>query len=410
MPDETIRIAVYTHDTFGLGHMRRCLNIIEELARSRPDAAVLLITGSPAVGKLGRLPGNVDVVKLPTIAPTGETVDKPSHLPLPTRDLIDLRRDLIGAVLERFAPDVFLVDNFALGARKELGPVLEKLAARSTRTILGLRDIVDAPDVIRARWPRDGVIDALEHLYDDILVFGEKEVFDPVTEYALPETIAAKLTFCGYTARSSAPASDAELATLGLGDDFILVTVGGGGDGLPLIRSFLAGRDGMRDLPALVVAGPLAGAASKAEIEKLTDEATGVVLVDFLPDLPAYMKRAALVLCMGGYNTVCELMRNDCRALIIPRDWRFGQHAQGTSAGVEMEQILRAEKLSAAGRAHMLSPADLGPERLAAAIDDALSEPRRAGAAMTQDGAVVAAGCILDRIDAKRRRPLAESA
>ena len=43
------RFAIFTHDTFGLGHVRRCLHIVRELCRRDSEAAVLLITGSPYV-------------------------------------------------------------------------------------------------------------------------------------------------------------------------------------------------------------------------------------------------------------------------------------------------------------------------------------------------------------------------
>ena len=46
---EAARIAVFTHDTFGLGHVRRCLHILGSLAESAPDTALLLITGSPSL-------------------------------------------------------------------------------------------------------------------------------------------------------------------------------------------------------------------------------------------------------------------------------------------------------------------------------------------------------------------------
>ena len=35
-----LRIAIYTHDTFGLGHVRRCTQITHALARAAPDATV----------------------------------------------------------------------------------------------------------------------------------------------------------------------------------------------------------------------------------------------------------------------------------------------------------------------------------------------------------------------------------
>jgi predicted glycosyltransferase len=39
------RIALYSHDTVGIGHMRRNLSIAQALARSVGEPLILLITG-----------------------------------------------------------------------------------------------------------------------------------------------------------------------------------------------------------------------------------------------------------------------------------------------------------------------------------------------------------------------------
>ena len=47
-----------------------------------------------------------------------------------------------------------------------------------TRSVLGLRDILDAPEVVRQRWLVEGAYDAIERYYDTVLVYGKREVFD----------------------------------------------------------------------------------------------------------------------------------------------------------------------------------------------------------------------------------------
>src|SRR6185369_10418676 len=111
------RIAIFTHDTFGLGHVRRCLHILRALARRSPDAAILLITGSPAVQLLEGLPGNADWVKIPTIVKTGSRGQGPPHLPVAKAEVAHLRERLIREAVAGFSPDVLLVDNFPLGSQ-----------------------------------------------------------------------------------------------------------------------------------------------------------------------------------------------------------------------------------------------------------------------------------------------------
>jgi len=44
------RVLIYSHDTFGLGHLRRSRAIANALVRSHPDASVVIISGSPVIG------------------------------------------------------------------------------------------------------------------------------------------------------------------------------------------------------------------------------------------------------------------------------------------------------------------------------------------------------------------------
>jgi len=388
------RIAFYTHDTFGMGHVRRCLNLIEATARRRPDAAILLITGSPALGLMGDRPANVDVVKLPTIAPTGAAANRPSHLPLETKELIRIRRKTVATLVGTFAPDVLIVDNFALGARRELLPALEALRETPTRCVLSLRDIVDAPEVVRERWTREGIATALDQLYERILVFGERTLFDAALEYGLEAATAAKVRHCGYVARSGG-AGGAGFEAFGLGRPRILATVGGGGDGLPLLEAVLGALERLGEVSALVLSGPLQGRADRdAVAARAAALGSRVVMTPYVEDPTRLMAEADLVVSMAGYNTVAELLRHRARMLLVPRDWRYGEHARGTAAGVEMEQPLRARILAGAGLAAILEPAELSPETLAGAIRANLGRPRPA-ASIAFDGAERAAE-ILD--------------
>ena len=384
-----------------MGHLRRCLNLIEALARRRPDAAILLVTGSPALGLVTTRPANMDVVKLPTIAPTGTAANRPPHLPIGTEGLIRMRREMIASLVETFAPDVFVVDNFALGARRELLPTLEALRPTATRTVLGLRDIVDDPEVIRRRWAREGTATALRDLYDRILVFGEREVFDAVREYGLEPGVAAKVSHCGYVARQGGQGGPG-FEELGLPRPRILGTVGGGGDGLPLLRSLLGALGRLPDAGALVLSGPLQGEADRAAVLREAEHlGPRVVVRPFVDDPTRLMAEADLVVSMAGYNSVAELLRQNARMLLVPRDWRYGEHARGTDAGVEMEQTLRARKLAQAGLAAMLEPGALSPEGLAEAIRAVLRRPAAAAAGLRFRGAEVAAEILGGLMDAQ---------
>lgn len=382
------RIAVFTHDTFGLGHVRRCLRILRALAERAPDSALLLVTGSPAVHAAGELPGNADVVKVPTIARTGAEASRPPHLPIPLDDVSRLRRQLIQEAVLTFAPDVFLVDNFPLGSRRELLPTLRELSRRPARVVLGLRDILDAPEVVRADWTRQGAYDVLDRCYDRILVYGMREVLDLAEAYGLAPEVAAKVRYCGYVTESAPPRpADEVRARIGAAAPFLLATGGGGGDGFPLLSRVLEALPRLPDLAAVLVAGPLMGAGDRERLRAAAAAGRGnVTLLDHLPDLRSALAAADAVVSMGGYNLAAEIASVRARAVIVPRTWRYGEHEARDHAPVEWEQVLRAQAFARLGVLDVLAPEEATPERLAERIRAALARPRAREGAIQLNG------------------------
>ncbi len=391
------RIALFTHDTFGLGHVRRCLHIIEALAERAPRAAILFITGSPAVGVLGGLPRNADFVKIPTIARTGSEGSRPPHLPIALDEVTRLRQRLIEEAVLSFAPDVFLVDNFPTGSRRELLPALDALRRGSARTALGLRDVLDAPEVVRADWTRRGTYEVLKRCYDRILVYGMPGLFDIAQVYALAPEVAAKVHYCGYVTATAPPRPAREVrAELELDGPFLLATGGGGGDAFPLLSTVLDAVPLLRGLPAVIVTGPLMGAGERAALRaRAAGEAVRVL--DYTPDLRSLLAAAEVVVSMCGYNIAAEIAAVRARAVVVPRTWRYGEHANRASAGVEWEQRLRAQALARLGFVDVLEPNELTPQRLAARVEAARRRARAAPERTLELGGVDAvAGHLLD--------------
>ena len=48
------RVLLYSHDTFGLGHLRRSRTIASAMAAADPDLSALITTGSPIAGRFER--------------------------------------------------------------------------------------------------------------------------------------------------------------------------------------------------------------------------------------------------------------------------------------------------------------------------------------------------------------------
>ena len=369
------RVLVFTHDTFGLGHVRRSLHIVRALCRRLPDAAVLVASGSPALRAVRDLPANADFVKLPTIVKTGAPGSQPPHLPLELREVTSMRTGMMRSAVDAYRPDLLLVDNFPLGSRRELLDVLPLARDFGARTVLGLRDIVDRPDIVRASWTKEGVYDALQELYDLVLVYGVREILDAGTAYGLSGELQARVRYCGYVTAGRGPLRDAaELRReLGVEEALVVATVGGGGDGFPLLRSFVQAVRALRGVTAVAVTGPLMAPGERERIRGLAVGHPGIVVTEYVADLPSYLAAADAVVAMGGYNTVAELLALKRRALVLPRDWRYGDFAHGTGPTVEWEQLLRGQALERLGLLRVLPRECFEPEALATHLADALT-------------------------------------
>jgi predicted glycosyltransferase len=381
--DRAPRLLMYAHDTYGLGHLRRSLAIAGHLAREIPDLNTLLVTGSPVAHSFA-LPPRTDYVKLPSVTKIGDEQYRARDLDLPPERIMRLRAALIADVALHFAPDVVLVDHSPLGMKGELQPALDALRRESPRTriVLGLRDILDEPRKVQAQWLVQGIYAAIDSYYDAVLVYGQRDIFDPVTAYGFPASLAARTYFSGYIQREEPATPAAELrAALGLGDaPFVLVTAGGGGDGAALEAACIdafALLPARQALQAVIISGPLMAADERAHLEaRLRTLPLPVHLLPFHPDVPGLMRASALVVTMGGYNSLCEVVSAGSPAVVVPR------------AHPRLEQHIRARAFAARGLVTALPADQLTPVRLADTMQRALEQgPPSATVRSQWDGA-----------------------
>jgi predicted glycosyltransferase len=360
---------VYAHDTYGLGHLRRTLAIAGHLTRAIPDLNVLLLTGSPIAHNFP-MPPRTDYVKLPSVIKTDDEQYRARDLDVSLASIVGLRAALIADAARLFAPDLVLVDHAPLGMKGEILPALRALrrSSPSTRIVLGLRDVIDEPRKIRKQWTDHGVYAAVAELYDRVFVYGQADFFDPVEAYAFPPALAARTRFCGYIQREDATRSSASLKSeLGLqASPFVLVTTGGGGDGITLEETCLDAWKLMHHASPtqlVVIAGPLLAPPEQARLERLALEAGPAVrLLRFHPDVPGLLRACSLVVAMGGYNTICEIVSAGCPAVVVPR------------AHPRLEQHIRAQAFAARGLVQMLPARTLSTETLADAMRQAVRQ------------------------------------
>ncbi len=330
------RVLLYSHDTYGLGHLRRNLVLAAHLLSGDRPPRVVLASGSPVIDRIDR-PRGLDCVQLPPVVKTGEgeyqSLDPSLGISLVRR----ARSAVLLDVVSRWRPDVLLVDHAPQGMKGELLPVFEALARCSpgTRVVLGLRDILDDPERVRATWRSEGVYDTLASVYDRILVYGSRDVFDLASAYRIPEPVASRLEYCGYVTGDRA-ARAVRPPGIAPGERYVLGTVGGGGDGTEVLTATARAASALGTASVLCT-GPLMSRGERQRLERLASSLGRTVVVEHLRSVAQVAAGAQAVVTRGGYNSLCELVPLGVPTIVVPR------------ARPRLEQVLRARVFAASG-------------------------------------------------------------
>ncbi|MGH1484285.1 MAG: glycosyltransferase family protein [Geminicoccales bacterium] len=337
------RLLIYSHDSFGLGHLRRCRAIAHHLVERYRQLSILILSGSPIIGSFD-FKARVDFVRIPGVIKLRNGNYTSLNLHLDIEQTLAMRSSIIQHTAEIFDPHLFLVDKEPLGLRGEVSDTLVMLKERGTRLVLGLRDVMDEPGALLEEWERKNVFPALEQLYDELWIYGLPEIFDPLTELPGMEELTDKVTFTGYLRRqlpaAPANASEHELPS----DPYLLVTTGGGGDGENLIDWVLRAYETSPDLPhpVLLVFGPFMDQDRRIAFQERAAKLDNVHAITFEARFERLLERAIGVVAMGGYNTFCEILSFGKPALIVPR------------TRPRKEQLLRARRAEGLGLVRVL--------------------------------------------------------
>jgi len=332
------RVLIYSHDTFGLGHLRRCRTIAHSLVEHDKDMSVIILTGSPIIGSFN-FKARVDFVRVPGVIKLRSGDYTPLSLLIDIDETLAMRASIIEHTAAIFDPDIFIVDKEPLGLRGEVEKTLWSLKERGTHLVLGLRDIMDEPHLLAPEWERKKAVPALQNLYDSIWVYGLPQICDPLAGIDLPRSVRHKMTYTGYLHRTLPQGPAPVMPLQKVKEPYILVTTGGGGDGEDIIDWVLRAYelDRKQPYPALLVLGPFMHSDRQMEFIHRAARLENVEAITFDAQLEHLEARAIGVVAMGGYNTFCEILSFDKRALIVPR------------TRPRMEQYLRATKAEELG-------------------------------------------------------------
>ncbi len=248
--------------------------------------------------------------------------------------------------------DLLLTETYPFGRRQldfELTPLLDCAKARATPPLVAtsIRDILVRKKEL---WKEEWMASQALKYYDRILIHSDPDFVRLADSFPFADRVDHLVRYTGYVGGDKRPQANGSD-----GEDEIVISCGGG-----------AVAEGL--LSAALEARPLCRRAEDATWRILighdiSDDAFGIYRKSAGDGV--IVERARLSVSQAGYNTVLDILTAGIPAVFVP----FAQVN-------ETEQGQRADALAAHGRAVVTPEAGLTPERLAAAIDDALALPR----------------------------------
>jgi predicted glycosyltransferase len=375
----------YCQHSLGLGHLARSLRVAAALTRHFD--VVLLNGGRFPEGT--RLPDGVQVVNLPPLGhdESYKLVTHDAELDVETAK--KRRREVIVDAVRALRPEALLVEMYPFGRKKfefELVPLLDAATALDRRPVIvcSLRDILVTGRRDQAAFDERASV-RVNRWFDAVLMHADpafaqlEDSFRPATPLAVP------VHYTGFVAPGAPASSDAGVARL----PRMLVSSGGGMVGEPLVRAAVQAHQVVHErtgLATTVVAGPFLPDAVWAFLEGAAAASPLLEAVRTVPDLAAEMRRSAVSLSQGGYNTTMDILRARVPAVVVP-----------FSEGAEDEQRRRTERLAAMGVIRWVAPHDLTTERIVAETDAVLRTPP-SPVELDLDGADNAAATIAELV------------
>jgi predicted glycosyltransferase len=362
------RLLIYSHDTFGLGHLQRCLKIARALNESISDLSIIVATGSPVVHRF-EIPQGLDYIKLPSVRKVGPEEYESRSLRIGYDEIVALRSGILLETVRQLRPDYVLVDHSPVGMKGEMRPALEFVRQEipSCHTVIGLRDIIDEPSAVIALWSAENIYRDIESLYDSILIYGDSQVFDLTGSCRFTSSMVKRARYTGYISDNSTNVANCSSREANRRPHVVVSVGGGDGATEPVLATYLKMvrlfRDKI-DFHSSLITGPF---VPEDTYEKYLQDATelGVDLLRFVNGTTEWFANSDLVISTAGYNSVTQILQAADRCILIPRVMH------------RKEQLLRASVLNELNLVTMFHPDEVTPSDLFLAIRDQLSSESR---------------------------------
>ncbi|NIZ62024.1 glycosyltransferase [Sedimentitalea sp. CY04] len=363
-----MKVLIAVTHLLGTGHLSRALTLGRAFAAAGHQVCVA--SGGFAAPQLNA--DGVDLLQLPPLRSDG--VDF-TRLLTASGEVADAayyskRQDALCIALADMQPDILITELYPFGRRslaEEFKALLSAAHAMPRRPVVlaSIRDILAPPSKPKKAVQADAVI---AEYYDAVLVHSDPSATQLEISWPVSAMLGEKLQYTGYVA-PPAPTEHPQRA----GNGEVLVSAGGGSVGDALFETACLAVAQMPDTRWRLLVG---GSDAAQRIERLQAIGSPAVIEPARPDFRQMLPLAAASVSMCGYNTALDLLQCGTPAVLIPFD-----------AGKEVEQGLRAQSLKPMPGFEVVTSADLTPDSLCQAIQDAISAPRRDTANLHFDGA-----------------------
>ncbi len=386
------RIAFYSQHLIGVGHHFRNRQIVNELVKT---CDVFFLDGGRPIPEAD-LDERVERISLPPLrtGPQGiEPVDTESDL----QAVMHERQDRLSEAMEQICPDVFCVEFFPFSRWSLKGEILNTIArlneANSNAKVLcSLRDIPTRAksNVLQPVTPvqrRDGdamrfysvpfggihheyvafnrryyeeVVPALNQYFDAVLVHGDSQLSRLEDHFPWVDDIGIPVVYTGFVSEKLEDVSRPD----GAPDRYVLVSAGGGAEGLALVAPCieawkqLTQDNALNGREMVIFAGAFIDETHFDALRALCGD--GPFRIErFTSNFLAWMKHADLSISRAGYNTCMNVLETQVPSILVP------------SIAMD-DQEFRAQKLMGLGLAQVIHPDQFGVTKMAKAIAEML--------------------------------------
>lgn len=325
-----MKILLYNSSARGMGHFSRSVKISNILTKYFDQYQIMVLVGN-AFNLTEKYSNRIEFIKLPQVFKNESNQYESSNMDLDI--LWNIRKNMISQIINNYSPDIFMVDSFPRGVNGELIESLKFIKNNSKiKTILMFRDIIDCPKLVKIKWTENRIYDIFEKYYDYIIIFGNKHNYDFEFNYDL-YNVSNKLHYLGYLAPGNCLIKNYNNERNSID---VLVTVGGGIDGKRVIETIIKYIIFFKIdyLNFTIVLGPNSRISTKDIMFNPLKENDNVTIIKYTNNMDLLYSNSKIVICMGGYNTITEVLHHNKKMIIIPRD------------NPTLEQKIRAEYFS----------------------------------------------------------------